>query len=587
MVVVKALVASPPKGASKPSGSNLASRKKAFDKVCVDFYDYSDISSEGLDFLVSNLPLKPTSKFVEFGGCLTALYLAFHSLIAKSHGLESNDSRLDVVSDYESKLAKQVPGLFSVDSTSSEDTHLSRADVVFINNAVLGAAYIADHQAFLQENLADDCTLVLTSNPWPRASAARPAPFRLLKALKNPDADVGNGSMNLFFFGAQTDDSASSAPSVASKVPAPRGRRHTDIYVPPIKEASTTPTRATAKRASRPSLAPSAKVEKPSTSIENDDMDLGGRKRSAKRSREEAAPTPPPKNVARAPKRSAASKEESDEEAVFAPTQAKRKAVASKKIPSRAKRQDDSDADYSGSASSEYSEREVAPKAAKATATPKAAGRVAHLQRLIAAGAASAPTTPTDRGRRARVEEPEEAPASARKARARAPINSPIGRNAVESSSAAPSSAKKTRAKAAATLAPAEDPQIVTGKRASPFRNQSARASAVSATELASPSRPKRTSHASNNTSVNGAVAKNSAPKSVSAKKASAARLTAKRAMVVDEDPHSASDASTMDAEATSTDVSTTSAAAMDVSTEPETRSSGWFSWLFGGWRRN
>jgi hypothetical protein len=579
----------PKKGAAKPPAGSAGSRKATFKKICGDFDDYCDISKGGLEHIVQELDLNAGKTFVEIAGSLVALYVAFHSNVSKSSGVESNADRHALVTPWAKQLNKNHSDIFflapfaaDVRSVRHISSLIGSANYVFVNTTLMEPSDVVQIMDLIASHLKDDATLLVTDNPWPRPSNFRPAPLELYKKQEVPNGDVGNGKMTLFYFQVLNGPHKSQLSPTQLKSVESRGRRHTDIYVPSNSAATATPNaRGKAKvvassSAQKARRIPQAILDALLTDDDEEDLPVQKRATKGKRSREEDVDSEfeePPKKikkvapVAASPAKKtqpAAASPAKKTQSTASPAKKTQPAAAVAASPAKKIQPAASSAKKSQSTASPAKKTQSAAAAAAAAASPakktqptikspsshtksspppSASSPVAAKKSSSAKSPASAAKSSTAMDVDDEEEKPTPTkqqhvaqPSGSARPKGRAPVNSPPGRNA-----------KKV-------TVPSTTEETVLEKRSSPFRNPTA--TAVTSAPVTVPTRiaPKKTAGTPKRSATPGAK-----------KTATKNRTTSAADDAVSVENPTASDDN-----------------AMDVSTSPQPAPQGWLGWLFG-----
>lgn len=157
--------------------------------------------------MTEELHLTKSQSFLEVGGGLVALFVAFHSNVGEAHGYEFSIKRHRELTKWlkelpmYSELYHLAPHATELAKLKDFDVHSSAANVIFCNTAALSKDVFASVAEQLSELMSPENILVLTTDPWARATRSSPPPFKLYK-IKRIDSGLEDvtSETTLFFF---------------------------------------------------------------------------------------------------------------------------------------------------------------------------------------------------------------------------------------------------------------------------------------------------------------------------------------------------------------------------------------------------
>lgn len=191
--------------ASPASVKSVSARRGAFDKCCPNYDDISDFTAQEMSHLTEELHLTKGQSFLEVGGGLVALYVAFHSNVGEVHGYEFSSPRHKTLTKWLNELStyrdlyRLAPHATELSKLKDFDVHAAAANVIFCNTAAIAKDVFSSIAEQLSDLMTPENILVLTTDPWTRATRSSPPPFKLYK-VKTLESGLDDTGTTLFFF---------------------------------------------------------------------------------------------------------------------------------------------------------------------------------------------------------------------------------------------------------------------------------------------------------------------------------------------------------------------------------------------------
>lgn len=276
------------KTASPASVKSVSARRGAFEKCCPNYDDISDFTAQEMSQLTEELHLTKSQSFLEVGGGLVALYVAFNSNVGEVHGYEFGAQRHAALTKWLNELHLYrslyhlAPHATELSKLKDFDVNSAAANVVFCNTAAIAKDVFSSVAEQLSDLMTPENILVLTTDPWTRATRSSPPPFKLYK-IKTLDSGLEEvtSETTLYFF--QHPDGTRPSELVQVEEVAEEAQRKTHLHAtspsrPKAASPTKTPSKAVAKSATTPAKsatspskasapkATAAKSETPTTS---------------------------------------------------------------------------------------------------------------------------------------------------------------------------------------------------------------------------------------------------------------------------------------------------------------------------------
>lgn len=264
------------KTASPASVKSVSARRGAFEKCCPNYDDISDFTAQEMSQLTEELHLTKSQSFLEVGGGLVALYVAFNSNVGEVHGYEFSLQRHKALAKWLNELHLYrslyhlAPHATELSKLKDFDVHSAAANVIFCNTAAIAKDVFSSVAEQLSDLMTPENILVLTTDPWTRATRSSPPPFKLYK-IKTLDSGLEDVTSETTIYFFQHPDGTRPSELVQVEEVAEEAQRKTHLHATtPSRPKPTSPSKSS-KSAASPTKgtspkATAAKTETTSTS---------------------------------------------------------------------------------------------------------------------------------------------------------------------------------------------------------------------------------------------------------------------------------------------------------------------------------